>query len=204
MVKKKTEDVEYIRRVVSKFENKIGKKVLIFGASNRDLVEELIARDKKVTLLDIRESAFDKFYGLKITKKLVKKDQEFEGVSNQNTIFFFDTLHHVHDKRQKISECFNILEEGGTVILYEPNIFTKVMREYDQFGELKESIYKLSLIKLLKKNGFEVDLHSPEELHSRKRQLKNLIIALQKSAVDPIFRILLIATKLISKPPQKV
>ncbi len=194
-MKKKIEATEHVKSLVAVAENFIGDRVLIFGASNTTLVEELVRKNREVALLDIRQSAFSKFKEFKVDMLLVQEGKEFDGVGKYNTIIFYDTMHHLQDKNKIIKECLKILKGKASILLYEPNIYTKLIREYDQFGELKNSMYKWSLIRLLKKNAFKVKLLSSEELISRKRKFKRFIISLQKMQIDPIFRILLIAIK---------
>ncbi|MBW2991792.1 class I SAM-dependent methyltransferase [Candidatus Woesearchaeota archaeon] len=198
MAKKSPEDPEHVKNLLYRAKNLIGDNVLIFGASNDVLIKDILNYCKKIVLIDIRQESLDKFKGMYplVELKLVKEGREFEDFSNMfNSIIFYDTLHHVKNKDKKIKECYDILKENGFIILYEPNIYSKLIKEYDQFGKLKNSIYKYQLFKILKKNGFKVRLLSSEELLSRKRMLKKFVIYMQKSFFDPRYRILMIAKK---------
>lgn len=191
------ENPEHVTSLIDKTSKVTGEKVLIFGASNFSLVDRLVKQNKKITLIDIRQKPLDNFkeFGKSVKLRLVKEGYEFEGLSDYHTIFFYDTLHHIKNKNKKIKECSRILTKGGSIILYEPNICSKLSREYDQFGELKNSMYKFNLFRILRKNGFKIGLLSSEKLLSRKRRFKSLIISLQKTRFDPRYRIILIAKK---------
>ena len=196
--KKSPEDPEHIRNLIHKTNYIIGDDVLVFGASNEYLVEELLKYNKNITIIDIRQESLNRFIKKypSIKLKLVDKGRDFDGfVSKFSSVIFYDTLHHIRNKRKKIKECYSALKSNGSVILYEPNVYSKLAGEHDQFGKLKDSIYKYSLYRILKDNNFKVRLLSSEELLSRKRHLKKFIISMQKSLFDPRYRILMIAKK---------
>jgi len=196
--KKSLENPEHIRNLIYKTNHILGDNVLVFGASNEHLIEELLRYNKRITIVDIRQDSLNRFIGKypSVELKLVERGRDFEGfISKFNSVIFYDTLHHIKNKRKKIKECYSALKSNGSVILYEPNVYSKLAGEHDQFGKLKDSIYKYSLYRILKDNNFKVRLLSSEELLSRKRHLKKFIISMQKSLFDPRYRILMIAKK---------
>jgi len=189
---------EHVNNILSSLSTEIGKKVLVFGASNQELITHLVEGEREVTLIDIRDKHLDRFkhFGSAVMLKLVEEHKEFVDFKQEfDTIVYYDTLHHVSDKTNKLDESYQILNENGTIIMYEPNIYTKFIREKDQFGELKDSVYKLNLVRIFEQNKFAVTLYSSESMLAKSRFLKGLIIFLQKRLYDPIFRILLVAKK---------
>ena len=52
--KKKAVSPELVRNLVSSIQPNIGRKVLVFGASNVTLIEELLSSEREITLIDIR------------------------------------------------------------------------------------------------------------------------------------------------------
>ena len=196
---KKAVSPEIVGNLVTMLQRNIGGNVLVFGASNVTLAEELLRTERQITIIDIREKAFEKFrpQSHRVDLRLVTEHDEFRGLPPTfDTIVFYDTLHHVDDKATKIAQCQALLRTGGSLVIYEPNIVSKLTREYDQFGVLKNSMYKRTLIRLLKNHGFSVQLFSAEQLASRSRLLRPWIVRMQKTTIDPTFRILLLATKL--------
>jgi 2-polyprenyl-3-methyl-5-hydroxy-6-metoxy-1,4-benzoquinol methylase len=196
--KKKAESTQMVRNLVSSIRRNIGRRVLVFGASNVTLVEELLQSEREVTLIDIRQQAFEKFepFGDRVKLVLVNEHEEFEQLRGPfDTILFYDTLHHVGDKQTKIAECRQVLAPSGVIVIYEPNISSKFLREYDQFGVLKDSMYKWSLIRLLKRNDFRVRLLSAEQLVPTNRTMKRFVQFMQKTVIDPNYRILMLAFK---------
>jgi 2-polyprenyl-3-methyl-5-hydroxy-6-metoxy-1,4-benzoquinol methylase len=196
--KKKAVSPDLVRNLVASIQRKIGARVLVFGASNVTLIEELLKTEREITLIDIRPEAFEKFapFGSRVRLVLVKEHAEFEELSGRfDTILFYDTLHHVADKQTKISECRRVMDANGVIVIYEPNISSKFLREYDQFGVLKDSMYKWNLIRLLKRNDFRVTLLSAEQLVPTQRPMKRFVQFMQKTVVDPNYRILMLAEK---------
>lgn len=193
---KRPEAPEFVARFVEAFDAELGQCILVFGASNGALVQDLTRRGKQLTLVDIRQAALDRFHDSGAHLRLVVEGQEFDGFHGCfDSVLFYDTLHHVRDKQRKLDECRNVLVSAGKVVLYEPNIATKLTREYDQFGELKDSVYKLTLRRMLKRSGFRVRVMPAESLAPRSRRFKRLIAWIQETTYDPVFRILMLAQR---------
>jgi SAM-dependent methyltransferase len=176
-------------------------RYLVVGASPFDITRRLLGASKQVTLIDIRPDRLEKVRSRvegEIDLVLVPEGDEFSGFGDGSfcTVVYFDVLHHFPDKPRVIRETRRILRAGGQSLLVEPNISSKWNREFDQFGVLKDSIYKRSLITLLAANRFEVDVHTMSDFTSVagrgfvRRHTRDL---LQRWKADPLFRIYLMA-----------
>ena len=180
-------------------------RYLIVGASPFGITRKLLGALKQLTLIDIRPARLDKVRSTvdgAIDLVLVREGDEFSGFGDGSFcgVVFFDVLHHFPEKRRVIRETRRILRAGGHALFVEPNISSKWTREYDQFGALKDSIYKRSLITQLADSGFEVQVHTMADFTSEarrdgfvRRYTRGL---LQKFKVDPFFRIYLTARAL--------
>lgn len=182
---------------VERARDHIGKDVLVFGASNTVLIERLLRLKANVTVIDIRLSAFEKFrgYGNRLTLQLVTEHCEFRELSQCfDTIIFYDTLHHIHNNRkhEKLGECEEHLLPGGALLLYEPNLSTRWLRERDQFGEIKQSMYKTSLLRLLRQHEFTCELMV---IAHRSTWYQWFKIVMQRLPIDPFFRITVFCRK---------
>jgi ubiquinone/menaquinone biosynthesis C-methylase UbiE len=176
-------------------------RYLVVGASPHLLTTELIGCSKTVTMIDIRRDRLDKAARRfeRVECVLVEEGDEFSSFDDRSfdCVVFYDVLHHFPHKKKAIAETRRILREQGSAFFSEPNISSKLRREYDQFGVLKDSIYKGSFISILSENSFDVDVHTYSEFVAEarsemamRRRLRN---ALQRFGADPLFRIYLTA-----------
>jgi 2-polyprenyl-3-methyl-5-hydroxy-6-metoxy-1,4-benzoquinol methylase len=179
------------------------ERYLVVGASPLQITKEILREDKKVTMIDIRPDKLSKVarneIGSKVSLVLVEEGGEFARFSDGSfdCVVFYDVLHHFPDKERVIAETKRILTDDGYAFFSEPNISSKWRREYDQFGELKNSIYKRTFISLLKSIMFDVRIHTLTDFVDV-RAYENIMIRhlkerFQKTSIDPLFRIYVMA-----------
>jgi len=177
-------------------------RYLIVGASPFTITRSLLAASKRLSLIDIRADRLDKVRSTvdgEIDLVLVEEGDEFSSFADGSFggVVYYDVLHHFPDKRRVLRETRRVLCNDGHALFVEPNISTKWMNERDQFGALKDSVYKKTLLTMLADCGFEVAVHTMSDFipeagrdgavrHYARRLL-------QRSSIDPFFRIYMMA-----------
>jgi len=197
--------------ISEKLETSIGRHIasfkavtyLVVGASPIYATGELLKQSKDVTMIDIRQKKIDKVAAMDgfadVEFLLVTKGDEFSCFSDCSfdCVLFYDVLHHFSEKKRVIKETKRILKKNGSAFFSEPNISSKLKREYDQFGVLKDSLYKWSFISILSRNMFDVDVHALTDFlpdHKVGSRLRHHIRRMmQRLSVDPLFRIYMTA-----------
>jgi len=194
-----------------KLETSIGRHIasfkavtyLVVGASPIYATGELLKKFKDVTMIDIRQKKIDKVAAMTgfadVKFLLVTPGDEFSGFADGSFDFvlFYDVMHHFSEKKRVIRETKRILKKNGSAFFSEPNISSKLRREYDQFGVLKDSLYKKSFISMLSRNMFDVDIHALTDFlpnHKSGTRLRHhMRRVMQRLSVDPLFRIYMTA-----------
>ncbi len=189
-----------IGKHIASFES---RRYLVVGASPIYATLEILKNSKHVTMIDIRQQKIDKVAAMDgfsdVEFVLVREGEEFAAFDDGSfdCVVFYDVLHHFPEKKRVIAETRRILGDSGYAFFSEPNISSKVRREYDQFGVLKDSLYKASFVSLLSRHMFDVQIHTLKDFlpnHRIGSSLRHhLRTVMQRLSVDPIFRIYMTA-----------